>query len=131
MSICQQQLTDWLRESFQTAFGDVADWNTIRVQPSTNPDFGDFQCNDAMALARQLRKPPRQIAEEALKAVDKPSFITSVQVAGAGFINIQVDNRWLAESLIAQTNLAELGIPQRSEERRVGKECRSRWSPYH
>src|SRR5690606_41184201 len=23
------------------------------------------------------------------------------------------------------------GIVQRSEERRVGKECRSRWSPYH
>ena len=23
------------------------------------------------------------------------------------------------------------GDPQRSEERRVGKECRSRWSPYH
>src|SRR2546429_6755803 len=31
-------------------------------------------------------------------------------------------------------NLGELGIPYgvlRSEERRVGKECRSRWSPYH
>src|SRR5690554_111798 len=26
---------------------------------------------------------------------------------------------------------AKLGIPMRSEERRVGKECRSRWSPYH
>ena len=25
----------------------------------------------------------------------------------------------------------EKGIPTRSEERRVGKECRSRWSPYH
>ena len=25
----------------------------------------------------------------------------------------------------------DLEIPQRSEERRVGKECRSRWSPYH
>src|SRR5215208_4485235 len=24
-----------------------------------------------------------------------------------------------------------LGVPARSEERRVGKECRSRWSPYH
>ena len=22
-------------------------------------------------------------------------------------------------------------FPERSEERRVGKECRSRWSPYH
>ena len=26
---------------------------------------------------------------------------------------------------------AELGQKARSEERRVGKECRSRWSPYH
>ena len=24
-----------------------------------------------------------------------------------------------------------IGIDMRSEERRVGKECRSRWSPYH
>jgi len=28
-------------------------------------------------------------------------------------------------------NAGNLGIPIRSEERRVGKECRSRWSPYH
>jgi len=27
--------------------------------------------------------------------------------------------------------LIPLGKPPRSEERRVGKECRSRWSPYH
>ena len=26
---------------------------------------------------------------------------------------------------------AVLGFDNRSEERRVGKECRSRWSPYH
>ena len=26
---------------------------------------------------------------------------------------------------------ADIGIAMRSEERRVGKECRSRWSPYH
>src|SRR3712207_4975216 len=28
-------------------------------------------------------------------------------------------------------NLQEAGTDERSEERRVGKECRSRWSPYH
>ena len=32
--------------------------------------------------------------------------------------------------LVAQRELA-VESPQRSEERRVGKECRSRWSPYH
>ena len=26
---------------------------------------------------------------------------------------------------------SSFGLPNRSEERRVGKECRSRWSPYH
>ena len=32
----------------------------------------------------------------------------------------------------AQAELLEYGDSgQRSEERRVGKECRSRWSPYH
>ena len=29
------------------------------------------------------------------------------------------------------SELAEYGVDVRSEERRVGKECRSRWSPYH
>src|SRR3712207_7620619 len=28
-------------------------------------------------------------------------------------------------------NMSPLIRPRRSEERRVGKECRSRWSPYH
>ena len=34
----------------------------------------------------------------------------------------------MTEELSAETHIAE---PNRSEERRVGKECRSRWSPYH
>src|SRR2546425_9624340 len=32
---------------------------------------------------------------------------------------------------IRARGLSEVEGPQRSEERRVGKECRSRWSPYH
>jgi len=31
----------------------------------------------------------------------------------------------------ALTKLAQRAVAKRSEERRVGKECRSRWSPYH
>src|SRR3989449_11700839 len=40
-----------------------------------------------------------------------------------------VRRRWLIASL--DTNLGLLAYFKRSEERRVGKECRSRWSPYH
>ena len=37
----------------------------------------------------------------------------------------------VVQILFRQVYVAQLGQPQRSEERRVGKECRSRWSPYH
>ena len=36
-----------------------------------------------------------------------------------------------AEALVARMTLEEKASQLRSEERRVGKECRSRWSPYH
>ena len=37
----------------------------------------------------------------------------------------------LALSVSAEEGLIPTWIKSRSEERRVGKECRSRWSPYH
>ena len=40
--------------------------------------------------------------------------------------------RLLREGGLQVTEIADYtGFPERSEERRVGKECRSRWSPYH
>src|SRR5476651_2000468 len=43
-------------------------------------------------------------------------------------------NRRISQADLASVNAAVLeglGFGRRSEERRVGKECRSRWSPYH
>ena len=39
--------------------------------------------------------------------------------------------KYQADKLRADRNKVSKQINQRSEERRVGKECRSRWSPYH
>src|SRR5256885_17098268 len=42
---------------------------------------------------------------------------------------------WVARKITRVVFIApddtEVGVAERSEERRVGKECRSRWSPYH
>ena len=40
---------------------------------------------------------------------------------------VEAENRFVKLKLSAKG----LRIVDRSEERRVGKECRSRWSPYH
>ena len=42
--------------------------------------------------------------------------------------------QWVAKAFAPRTPLSgpvSVRIAHRSEERRVGKECRSRWSPYH
>ena len=39
--------------------------------------------------------------------------------------------RALNEALMGERSVLEYENALRSEERRVGKECRSRWSPYH
>ena len=50
---------------------------------------------------------------------------TTVELQQAGYNVVIVDD--LSNSKIEVLD----GIEKRSEERRVGKECRSRWSPYH
>src|SRR5258706_11987615 len=46
------------------------------------------------------------------------------------FDDIDFSSRGPVEPEVSMTSIAVIG-PLRSEERRVGKECRSRWSPYH
>src|SRR3989449_10690089 len=61
--------------------------------------------------------PPR------LRAASRASFEPSVQRGGAPYARSSSSTRW-------STRVADRWAA-RSEERRVGKECRSRWSPYH
>ena len=50
------------------------------------------------------------------------------QLTPLHLLKVLLDDR---EGLAANLIRAAGGDPKRSEERRVGKECRSRWSPYH
>src|SRR3712207_9529437 len=49
-------------------------------------------------------------------------------------LQTRVGKRTAAAAFIIASHLVDEGVidlDERSEERRVGKECRSRWSPYH
>ena len=68
---------------------------------------GDFSTNIAMKLARIARKAPLKIAEEILKEFDKDDlFISDIQVAGPGFINIYLDKSFLT-GIITEINNKE------------------------
>ena len=57
--------------------------------------------------------------------------LTQQLVQSGGHLFRHLDRAALAQT--ATRGLAAIGLPSttRSEERHVGKECRSRWSPYH
>jgi len=59
------------------------------LEAPRNPDHGDFACNAAMLLARQLRQPPRDIAQRLVEELRAESgSIERAEVAGPGFVNI-------------------------------------------
>jgi arginyl-tRNA synthetase len=108
---CEAVLAEWLGRAFAAAFGAEAAGVTIRVQPTVDAQFGDFQCNDAMPLAKRLKQSPRVIAEAVIRALPFPECIEKADVAGPGFINLTVHPAWLAGEVTTLLAAPRCGLP--------------------
>ena len=82
------------------------------VVPATNDSFGDFQCNAAMALAKELKLSPREIAQTFIDHVSLPDFVEKIEIAGPGFINLFLKDGAIAEHLQYLEKDEYLGIEQ-------------------
>ncbi|MEE9304407.1 MAG: arginine--tRNA ligase [Thiotrichaceae bacterium] len=74
------------------------------IKPSNRPEFGDYQANGVMGAAKQLKMNPRELAGKVLEHLDLTGIAEKVEIAGPGFINIHLDNAWLAEQTKAVLN---------------------------
>jgi arginyl-tRNA synthetase len=87
------------------------------VQPeitiSTQPQFGHYQCNNALKLAKELKKSPREVAQSIVAGWEKlgASMISKFEIAGPGFINIFLDTKFLSEEITKVLHDARLGVP--------------------
>ncbi|WP_241575265.1 arginine--tRNA ligase [Rosenbergiella nectarea] len=86
----------------------------ITAKVSLRPELADYQIDSMIPLAKQLQMPPRQLAEQVVEQMRKnPPFTTmieSVEVAGAGFINIRLNNSWLAQAIAGLADDPRLGV---------------------
>ena len=82
----------------------------------------------ALGLALVMQAGPARAGDEAWADIRVALFGDRPIHDGAGVIALEAPDRAQDAALVPITMVAE--IPQ-TEERRVGKECRSRWSPYH
>jgi arginyl-tRNA synthetase len=93
MSDLKRSLSEAAAAAFQAA-GLSPDFG--RVTASDRPDLADFQCNGALAAAKSAKRNPREIAEQVVEVLNTDPRLASVEIAGAGFINMRVSDEALS-----------------------------------
>lgn len=82
------------------------------VRPTQDAKFGDFQINGAMPLAKELKRPPRELAQPIAEALAGIDAIAKAEVAGPGFVNIHLAPSWIASKLTeALRDVERDGVP--------------------
>ena len=70
-----------------------------RVSLSNRPDLCEYQCNGAMAAAKEYHKAPIMIANAVVEAMQGSEVFGEVQAVNPGFINMKVNNEYLSQYL--------------------------------
>jgi len=81
-----------------------------QVRQSAKAQFGDYQANGIMAVAKKLGQAPRQLAEQVLQHLDLQGIASKVEIAGPGFINIFLERAWLGQQVAAALTAPKLGV---------------------
>ena len=96
-----------LREAFAAVTGLPADTIDPVVRTS---DRADAQANGALALAKQIGKNPREVAEAVVATGALSTVCSHAEVAGPGFINLTFTPQFLAEQLVEAAVHPNLGV---------------------
>ncbi|MCK4998361.1 MAG: arginine--tRNA ligase [Anaerohalosphaera sp.] len=118
-----KRIVDILEERVGAALCKVASLEdcAAMVRASADGKFGDYQANGVMALAKRLKRNPRELAGEVVAALEVDDVSESPEIAGPGFINFRLKNDYLAARLmeIAGDESGRLAIDKTEKPQRV------------
>ncbi|RNC80508.1 MAG: arginine--tRNA ligase [Phycisphaera sp.] len=95
------------------------------ITPSKTTQFGDYQSNAAMSLAKQLKMKPRDVAERIVEKLDLGEIaepLDASSIAGPGFINVRLRPEALA-SLVTELDRPGLGVEAEKQQTIVVDVC--------
>ncbi|MGI9642994.1 MAG: arginine--tRNA ligase [Acidimicrobiia bacterium] len=105
---------------FSAAFvaeGVSAEFGEVVV--SQRPELADFQCNGALAAAKEAGRSPRDIAEAVVERIDAPELVSELSIAGPGFINVTVTPAALAREINTMASDERLAAPKVADPKTV------------
>ncbi|MBF05280.1 arginine--tRNA ligase [bacterium] len=92
-SMINKEVTDLVSETL-TSLGFEGE---VVLEHPNDLLHGDFSCNIAMVLAKQVGKNPRELAEEIVSKIEEHEYIEKVEVAGPGFINFYLASTFFTQ----------------------------------
>ncbi len=104
---------------FAPVFEALSPGASVGLRPSQR---ADFQVDGALALARALGKPPREVAQEIVDAALARGLgetCEEVEVSGPGFVNLRLSPDFLARGLREMAGDEQLGLARAAEPKRV------------
>lgn len=123
MSTIKTTLKKQIKQVLQKKYN-LADFD-FQISYPPNANMGDYSCNVAMILAKELKKNPSQIAEEiigALKQINiktKEQIFAEIKIANPGFINFYLSEKFLQKNL---KNILKKNLPHRQAREKKNKE---------
>jgi len=108
-----EELTELTSAAFKTQnleakFGEVS--------VSQRPELCQFQCNGALAAAKPAGLNPKELAQTIADELGSSSIISEVDIAGPGFLNISVTDKFLAKKASEMFQAKDQGIPKAQSE---------------
>jgi len=105
------RLHDTLTATARSFSGD--DTITPGLDVSPKPEMGDYSSNAAMMMAKTLGRPPREIAAELAAELERAlgEGVEKIEIAGPGFINFFLADRWYRDAVADLTATGSAAIP--------------------
>lgn len=89
----------------------------VTINFTNRVEFGEFQYNGIMKIAKQYNQIPREIATKVAQELQKDNFFSNINVAGPGFINITVSNDELIKYINTLIDNFNILIPEHNSKK--------------
>lgn len=106
-------IIDVLQEEMQEAFKQAGyDGKYAKVTLSNRPDLCQYQCNGALAMAKEYHKAPIQMAEQIVTILQEKEIFGETTAQAPGFINIKISTKFLADYINEMREADRFGIEE-------------------
>jgi arginyl-tRNA synthetase len=116
------ELRDLLEQTARSLVPDLEDGSgRLTLERPAQPEHGDYSSNAAMVLAGRLGQPPREVAEQLRAGLAERlgDDAERLEVAGPGFINVVLSDRWYRQALASLAGADAAAVEQTGPAQRV------------